>query len=303
MADGDNVDVQLDTTGDGDDKDKTTEVKKSVDDELAELRANLDRERQGRIAAEQRANEAGGRAAQSEEDVRKSHLMTMNSAIEMLSQQKDQLTAQLAQAMSEGDFTKAAQINVEISTNVSKSLEIERGKIMAETAPARETRARVVSSGDPQVEAVAASLTPLSAAWVRAHPEYARDPRKLNQMKAAHFKVVAEIGEDKAESPEYFHAVETELGISGGAARNGDASGAGAIDVPLSEAAKTTQTREAAERREVQPSPAPAQSGGTRTRTVRLTAQQQEAAKISGLSNEEYARNMLAEKSRETKVH
>lgn len=301
MADDDNLDVRLDDDGDGG-NDKKVETKKSVEDELAELRADRDRERQGRISAEQRANEAGGRAAASEEDVRKSHLMTMNSAIEMLGQQKEQLTAQLAAAMSEGDFTKAAQINVEISTNVSKSLEIERGKIMAETAPARETRARVVSSGDPQVEAVASSLTPLSAAWVRAHPEYARDPRKLNEMKAAHFKVVAEIGEDKAESPEYFAAVEGVLGIEPGA-RNGDAGGRDAVSVTLSDAAKATQTREAAERREVQPSPAPASRGGANTRTVRLSAQQQEAAKISGLSNEEYARNMLAEKTRETKVH
>lgn len=307
MAEDNPVDVVLtETAGDGaaDDANKNKPAAeggaktKTVEEELAELRADRDRERQGRMDAERRANEAGGRATQSEEDLRKSHLQTMTSAIEMLGQQKDQLTAQLAAAMSEGDFTKAAQINVEISTNVSKSLEIERGKIMAETAPARETRARVVTSGDPAVEAVASGLTPLSAAWVRAHPEYARDSRKLNEMKAAHFRVISEIGEDKAESPEYFAAVEKELGLGGTAVKpNGDAAGGHGVDVVLSDAAKVTQTRENAEKREVQPPPAPASAGGTRTRTVRLTPEQQEAAKISGQSNEEYARLMLKEKA------
>ena len=93
----------------------------------------------------------------------------------------------------------------------------------------------------------------------------------------------------------------TELVASSGAPGAGAAAAAGSVDVPLSEAAKPAQRRDAATpQREVQPSPAPPSRGNGASRTVRLSPEQQEAAKISGLSNEEYARNLVAEKSRNT---
>lgn len=313
MAEGDGVDVVL--TGDetGDDKDKKPVVEggaktKTVEEELAELKADRDRERTGRLDAERRATEAGGRVAQSEEEIRKSHITTMDSALEVLKGRRDQLRANYSAALATGDFDKASEYNDATIEVVQQMSEINRGKLMAETAPAPRARA-AVPSGDPVVEGVASTLTPLSAAWVRAHPEYARDPRKLNEMKAAHFKVVSKMGEDKAESPEYFTAVEAELGLSGGGSvkTNGDAAGADGLNVVVSDAAKPVQERQAGtgERREVQSSPAPAQAGGTHTRTVRLTPAEQEAARISGLTNKEYAENMLAEKAKGTigKVH
>lgn len=314
MAEGDEVDVVLTGGETGDDKDKKPAAEggaktKSVEEELAELKLERDRERAGRLDAERRATEAGGRVAQSEEEIRKSHITTMDSALEVLKGRRDQLRANYSAALATGDFDKASEYNDAAIEVVQQMSEINRGKLMAETAPAPRARA-AASSGDPAVEGVASTLTPLSAAWVRAHPEYARDPRKLNEMKAAHYKVVSKMGEDKAESPEYFAAVEAELGLTGGAAAgkaNGDAAGGQGVDVTLSEAAKPVQERQAGmgERREVQPSPAPAQAGGTHTRTVRLTPAEQEAAKISGLTNEEYARNMLAEKTKGNigKVH
>lgn len=305
MADGDKeLDVVLTEGGEGEgaggDKGKPADggVKtKTVEEELVELRADRDRERQGRLDAERRAHEAGGRVAQSEEEIRKSHITTMASALEVLKGQRDQLKSNYAAAMAAGDFDKAAEYNDAAIEVVQQISEISRGKLLAETQPTSRQRT-ATPSGDPVVEGVASTLTPLSANWVRAHPEYARDQKLLNKMKAAHFKVVSELGDDKAESPEYFAAVEAELGISGTHAKaNGDAAGTGGVDVTLSDAAKPTQTREAAERREVQSSPAPAGTGGTRTRTVRLTPEQQDAAKISGLTNEEYAANMLKEKA------
>lgn len=305
MADGDEVDVVVkdgEGAGEGDKPVVAETLKgKTLEEQLAEAKVQLDSERQARHAAEQRAHEATGRVALSEEEIRKSHITTMDSAIQILDQTNDQLEADLAAAMAEGDHARGAKISRAMGVNTAKRLEIERGKLMAETAPVRRNPAPPevgTPSNEPAVEAVAATLTPRSRDWVRAHPEFARTPAAVNKMKAAHFKVISELGDEKAETPEYFAAVEAELGVSGGVSvkANGDAAGEHGVNVTVSDAAKPVQARQSGTgEREVQPSPAPANAGGLRTRTVRLTPAEQEAAKMSGLTNEEYAKNKLVE--------
>lgn len=305
MADEGEVDVVLtdDASAEaGKDKPKepvAAKVDKSLEEQLEQMKRERDAALQRAGSAEQEARDAGGRVAQSEEQVRQSHITTMTGALEILKQQKDQLTSELAAAMAEGNFQRGAEISAEMGTNAAKMLEIERGKIMAETAPVRQTRMRDIRSGDPAVEAVASTVTPKSADWFRAHPEYAKDPRLLNKVKAAHYKVISDLGEEQAESAAYFTAVEAELGIGREQIKpNGDAASGNGVDVTLSDASKPTQRRGA--ERDVQPPPAAPSRGGANARTVRLTPAQQEAAKISGLSNEDYARNLVAEKTRNT---
>lgn len=298
MADGDKeLDVVV---GDSEPGDKGKTDEKSVDEQLAEMRAELDRERAARTDAERRANEAGGEVAKSAEQVRQSHLTTMSTAVEVLTQKRMALRREKIAAKTDGDFEREAELDDALMETIQQINEISKGKTLLEATPAQQPR-RIVRSGDPVVEGVAASLTPKSADWVRAHPEYARDTKLLNRMKAAHFEVVAELGEEIAnnETPEYFAAVEQKLGLSGRtSARNGDAAGEGGANVTVtSDAAAPVQARQ---QRDVQPSPAPGQSGGTRTRTVRLTPEEQEAAKINHMSHEEYAKFMLAEKAKGT---
>ena len=280
---------------------------KSVEDELGEMRAELERERAARGDAERRASEAGGRVAQSQEEVRKSHLTTMGTAIEVLTQQKAQLRAARAVARAEGDEAREAEIEDQLMDTTIKINEISKGKTLLETQPVPQPRrSNGTPHADPVVEGVASTLQPKSADWIRAHPEYARDNKLLNKMKAAHFEVVAEIGDEAAnnETPEYFAAVEKKLGIGARkAATNGDAAGPDGVNVVVSDAAAPTRTREASTQRDIQPSPAPGNAGSPRTRTVRLTAEQQEAAKINHMSPEEYAKYMLAEKDRGKTTH
>ena len=302
MADGDETEIVL-KEGEG----EAEKPSKSVEDELAEMRAELERERTARSDAERRANEAGGRVAQSQAEVRQSHLTTMGTAIEVLTQQKAQLRAARAAARAEGNEARETEIDDELDDVAFKIYEIRKGKTLLETQPVPQPRrSNGTPHADPVVEGVASALGPKSADWIRAHPEYARDIKLLNLMKAKHYEVVAELGDEAAnnETPEYFAAVEKKLGIGARkAATNGDAAGPDGVNVVVSDAAAPTRTREASTQRDVQPSPAPGNAGGTRTRTVRLTPEQQEAAKINHMSPEEYAKYMLAEKDRGKTTH
>lgn len=312
MADGDGVDVVVPGDDEGADKDKDKKTvaagtEKSLEEQLAEVKATLDQERTARFEAEARARAAGGRVAQSEEDLRKSHISTMGSAIEVLTQQREGLKANYAAAMAAGDFDKAAEINDASLEVISKINEIAKGKMIAETTqPAKP--AATDTRPPPPANASALdktlhewNLKPRSEAWVRAHPEYASDPDMTMRMIGAHNIAISKKLEP--ESDRYFKFIERYLEMAakdedGAVVSNGDATGGKGADVVVSDAGKATQTRQGATERDVQPPPAPASRGGTNTRTVRLTPEQQDAAKISGLSNEEYARNLLAEKER-----
>lgn len=263
----------------------TVEGGAGVTEGIAELQAKLDEERRLRIAAETRAAGAGRSA---EETQRNSHLLTINGAIEVLDTQMREHKAAYSAAMASGDFDQAADIQAKMGRNSAERLNLEGGKFAIENQ--QPSRPAATTSTDP-VEAMASGLTPKSAQWVRAHPEFARDPDKTNLMIAAHYKALA--NKLPNESPEYYAFVEKELGIGHSDARPAATAGTDvSVEPALSAAATTTQ------RRDTQPSAAPASRGTGSTRRVTLSKQEVEAARISGISNEEYARNKMREEQR-----
>lgn len=261
-----------------------------VTEGIEELRAKLADSEARRIAAESRAAGAGRSA---EEIQRSSNLMTLNGAMEVLDGQMREHKAAYSAASAAGDWDLAAEIQAKMGRNSAERLNLEGAKFGIENQqPGRP--APVVTDA---LEAVASQLTPKSAAWVRAHPEYARDDSKRNLMIAAHYRA---LGSGLAnESPEYFAFVEKDLGVGHSDARpavNGAATEV-STDTVVSAAAGATQ------RRDTQPSPAPASRGTGSKRVIRLTPQEVEAAKISGMSNEEYARNKMREEERKKTTH
>ena len=68
----------------------------------------------------------------------------------------------------------------EMAANEAKALQLENGKQSLKETPRSAPRPL-----DP-VEAFATQLSPRSAAWVRAHPEYATNPKLTQKMIAAH---------------------------------------------------------------------------------------------------------------------
>jgi phage I-like protein len=165
---------------------------------------------------------------------------------------------------------------------VAKLLQLEQGMAAMDNAP--RTPPKVYVNNDP-VEQLASQLSAQSAAWVRAHPEYARDPRKTQEMVAAHNLVTAR--GHRPDTPEYFDNVEKILGVNS------------SHESPLSSASDSYSNR-------VSPPAAPVTrsmtTSGQRTNIVRLSAEEREMAQMMGMTPEDYARNKLALK-RAGKIH
>jgi hypothetical protein len=254
------------------------------DPAIAALKAQIDEERRLRHAAEQRANTSVQEAHKAKLDAGDSQLQLVNTAIDTVESNQTAMKGAYAEAMRNGDFDAAAEIQATMADNSAKLLQLRNGKAAMEAAPPPEAPKPIQT--DP-VEALASQLTPRSAAWVRAHPECARDPKLYQKMIAAHNLAVAD--GVTPDSDEYFQSVESVVFKREAPKEDTDAAGA---DDPMKDTA----------RRAAPPPAAPASRGQSNGRRVTLTAAQREAADIAGQSEEEYARNLGALKA-EGRIH
>lgn len=249
-----------------------------IDTGLEALKEQLERERQGRIEAERRANEAAQNAYQAMNEAQDSNLHLVTNAIETVNQTNSILKSNYRDAMAAGDYDTAAEIQAEMSSNAARLLQLEQGKQALESAPRNEAPRPYVA--DP-VEALASQLSPRSADWVRRHPEYATDQRLYNKMLAAHNLAVADgISPD---TEDYFSSIEDTLRIRN--SRRDD------YDDASSAAAKPVQRRSSPPAAPVSRS---GNAGGSAPNRVRLTSEEREMASMMGMTPEEYGRNKLA---------
>ena len=245
----------------------------SAPDPILELKAQLERERTSRIDAERRANESEQNAHKSKVEVADSQLQLVTTAIDRVREVSTQLKTALAEAMRAGDFDTAAEMQSQMSDNAARLLQLENGKAAMEAQP--KPQAPKPIQLDP-VETLAAQLTPRSAAWVRAHPECARDPKLYAKMIAAHNIAVADgIAPD---SDEYFQTVESVV-----FKKAPEPAAAEDDDDPMAAAAKVAPARQAA------PPAAPVSRGTPNGRGVRLSLAEREAAEMAGMTEQEYA--------------
>lgn len=252
----------------------------TVEDGVAELQRKLGDAERGRREAERQRDEATRRAHQADTTAHGTQLAFIQGALDTLNSNREQLIRDYATAMSAGEFEEAGKIQARMADEAAQKIELERGKSALETQ--RTTQPRIPAGDNEKVEAYTRTLQPRAAAWIRAHPEYVLDPRKNQQMLAQHYAALATGHEEGGD--DYFKFIESGLERP---ARSPAATQATAAD-PTASAAQVTQ------RRDVQPSPAAPSRGGART--IRLSAREQEAARISGLSDEEYAANMERER-------
>jgi hypothetical protein len=201
--------IQTEVTGEreGAEPQRVEKTAVSPEEGLEKLKQQLADEKAGRLAAEQRANDASRAEVAARTEVQKTELDLVKSAIERLTESNDTLEAQYAEALAAGDFKAAAKVNRQMTDNAGKLTFLETNKTRLESAPKPVPRA----PADP-VERFAADLSPASASWVRAHPEFVRDQHKNRQMIAAHELALAR--GLKADSPEYFASVEKTLDIA-----------------------------------------------------------------------------------------
>jgi len=260
----------------------------SAEDGVEELRRRLEEERKAREEAEYRAQQANSQAQQARSEVDNSNLQLVRTAIDTMKRENDILKENYKQALAAGDHDSAVEYQEAMADVRAKLLQLENG-MQAMEAQLKQP-VRPVQHADP-VEQLASQLSAPSAAWVRAHPEYARNPRLTQKMIAAHNLVTAD--GIAADTPEYFASVERVLGVAAPAAPAVEQESA------LSAASAPSQRRSA-------PAAAPVSRSGTATGTrpnvVRLSAEEREMASMMGMSPEEYARNKVALK-REGKLH
>jgi hypothetical protein len=255
------------------------------EDGLEKLRLQLEAEKTARLAsdsarqvAEQHAREASQAEVEARTKTQGTELEFLTTAIASVTQQTDALESRYAEAMAAQDYAGAAKAQREMATNAAKLQRLEEGKSALEKAPKPQPRQFV----DP-VERFASTLDAPSAAWIRSHPEYVRDPKKNRALMAAHNLTESE--DIRAGSPEYFARIEETLKL-----RQPDPV---IDDIPEPVvAAQATGGRRAA------PASAPvsrAGSGqGSRPNTVRLTSEEVEMAKMMDMTPEQYARQKVA---------
>jgi hypothetical protein len=261
---------------------KAEEAPPKVEIEPAEgietLKAQLERERAARIAAEKRAHEATEASVKAQNEVQDSNLSLIVNAIETIKQNAEVLKQKYREAASQGDWDGAAEVQQAMSTNAAKLLQLEQGKEALEQAP--KPKAPPAPPSDP-VEALASQLSPRSGEWIRRNPQFVTDQRAYQRMIAAHNLVISD--GIAADTDEYFAEIETLLKV-----RKAPPPAPAATDA-MADAAKVTQ------RRSTPPASAPvSRDSGTRPNVVRLTQAEREIAASMQMTEQEYAKNKLA---------
>lgn len=250
-----------------------------VDDGISQLKKNLEREKQARLEAERRAQEAYKDAHKAKIEKTDSDYQLVVNAIETVQVRSEQLKNAYADAMNVQDYAKAAEIQSALNLNTQQLSELKKGqKVMQEQKEAAEKQPAMPPppQGD-LVDQLAANVTPRSAAWLRESRDHLKTERDIRKMYRAHEDAIDDgIAPD---SDEYFEYIDQRLGIR----RNMDESNTKtSAESPLSAAS--------APRRSPQPPPAPVSNGGQRSGVIRLTPAQAEMAKDLNMKPEEYAK-------------
>jgi hypothetical protein len=284
VAEAEKPDVAVETAEKPAEKAVAPEI--SPEEGIETFKRQLEAEKLARIEAERRAEAATRAVYEARGQVEDSNLQIVSNAIDTLKRETEILKANLRNAMAAGDHDAAADAQEAMADAKAKLLQLENGKA-AMQEQAKQPRAPIerVAAHDP-VEALASQLSPRSAAWVRAHPEYARNERLTQKMIAAHNLITAD--GVQPDTDEYFESVERVLGV-----QPAQAPATAAAEAPMSAASAPTQRRSS-------PAAAPVSrsgngTGGGRSSTViTLTPQEREMASIMRMSDEEYAKNKHA---------
>ena len=239
---------------------------------LEDLKRRLEEERNARFEAENRAREASEAARKAYNDMEDTNLHLITNAIDTVKRDNDLLKSQLRDAMSVGDYDKASEIQVEISSNSAKLLQLENGKVAMQNKPKQDFAPK---SSDP-VEQFASQLSPRSADWVRRNPQCVTDPRLHQKMVAAHNLAVAD--GYIPDSDDYFRVIESTLKLN-------NSNQQAQPDQVMSSASAPVQRRSSPAAAPVTRSPG---GPGTSPTRIRLTAEEAEFAIMNKMTEQEY---------------
>lgn len=226
----------------------------------------------------QRMREEGGRGQLQH------RLALVDGELTRLNGLVEQAVKRRTEALQQGDFAEEAQINRAIAAGEAQLHALRSHKVQIEGAiknglpPAAEGRVpeqppqRQLPEDPVERMIVGANLQGRSAEWVRSHPEVATSSHLQAKVGFAHQDALAAGLADG--SDDYFAHVDRVMGYGGGEGQQAQPQRRPAMAAPVSPSS---------------PGGAPRQTA----RTIRLTAEQREAARISGISEADYAKQLI----------
>ena len=257
---------------------------KDVDKALKKLNKRLEKERSKRAEAEAMARQATEQARMLHNEASDSNLHLVNGAIESVRRDQEILKANLRDSMAIGDYDKAADIQERMSANIENLRKLERGFEEMKQQPRLQPQPQ---NNELTVESLMGRVTPKSAEWLRENKKHLPDARSIRVMARAHEDAV-DYG-IVPESDAYFKFVEKRLGIEK------DRRSIPEVEEVMSGASSAKQKRSGPPSAPVsrQPIDSPNRPG-----VIHLTAAEVEAARISGITPQEYYRNKMREQNR-----
>lgn len=278
-------------------QDITLSLKKQIEDlqkseNLARERLQAaERERQEalRMAAEREAEAFRSRA-----EVTDSRVDAVTAAIAAAKAEAEKAEQDIEAAASIGDSKAQAEAYRRLARSEANLAKLEDGLAelneFKKNPPKQPTQ--VVSDGLENT-----NLPETAKEWLRAHPEYLRDQRKNSKIQALHWDILDE-GHEPFSKP-YFESMEIHLGL-----REAPKQKTKAPERDDDDDDDDTQTN----RGSVVSAPVSREApGGNQSETnpnrVRLTAAQQEAARLAGITDAEYAKQFITLKKLKAEGH
>ncbi|CAB5219912.1 hypothetical protein UFOVP231_13 [uncultured Caudovirales phage] len=257
---------------------------KDVDKALKKLNKKLEKERARRAEAENIAKQAAEHARMATNEASDSNLHLVSGAIESVRRDQEILKSHLRDSMAVGDYDKAAAIQEQMSANIENLRRLERGFEEMKQQPRLQPPP---VQNEITVDTLINQVTPKSAEWLRENKKHLPDARSIRVMARAHEDAV-DYG-IVPESAAYFKFVENRLGIEKNRRSIPE------VEEVMSGASSAKQKRSGPPSAPVsrQPIDSPNRQG-----VIHLTAAEVEAAKISGISPQEYYRNKMREQNR-----
>jgi hypothetical protein len=232
--------------------------------------AELVREREDSI---KRANERESEIHRLKKTTVESQIEAVANALAAAQAEAEASQSDIEKALELGDFKGQADAYRRLAKAERNIGALESGKIELEAQAKTASEAKVEAAKDPLDNM---NIPNTAKDYLRLHPELLTDQRKNAKIQALHYDIIDE--GHRAYSPEYFESMDVHLGYKEQIVNEKEE------DEPV----ERTRFMSAPVSRE-----APAGTNGERPGRVTLTVAQKEAAKIAGITEKEYADQVL----------
>lgn len=242
----------------------------------------IQRERNAQLVQEReealrRANDREAENTRLKRTTFESQTEAIASSLAAATAEADSAQRDVEKALELGDAKGQADAYRRLSRAEANIIRLEDGKAALE-AQAQQAAQRQAQTPQDPIDTL--PMPELARTWLKTHREYVENPRKNAQIQKLHWDVIDEGHEPYSRG--YFESIETHLGMRQRAVA------AQETEQEEPEHEGNSSMVSAPVSREV-----PTSTRGERPGRVTLTVAQKEAAKISGVTEKEYAENLL----------